>query len=383
MERESVDFIGAIKLIASLMGIESPIKEKNWSSIKESNNPLELSFMFFKNQLLKSNAALDYLQVSRKLNMETISSLGIGYAPADHRVFADFVQEHPNIDFGAMLNEAGYPKLLGRIVFPIFSRQGEIDNFIGRSLRDTPPKYYKVLNQSHLYGINNLYKGKGPVIVVEGPMDFAAMYQNRLRSVSLLGTGMIRRDSVSILRSYGKKLYLALDPDEAGCDATLKAMKILYRCGFIPFVVPLEDDPDVTILRDGKDLFLERLKGSKSGAEWIAHREKGMDAVELFTSIIMCSPDPTIRSIERKVFSDALGVDLREIKPSRDSSEYRTFILSSVKLYDDLYEKVMLGSWPDWLKDEVINSPPPSKTSLSATHKEVEIGLNRLLHTIS
>ena len=86
-----------------------------------------------------------------------------------------------------------YDRFRGRVIFPIFSLSGKTVGFGGRTLFNVDPKYLNspetpIYSKGRmLYGLN-LTKGairdRGYMIMVEGYMDFTALYQAGVKNVA-------------------------------------------------------------------------------------------------------------------------------------------------------------------------------------------------------
>jgi DNA primase len=126
----------------------------------------------------------------------------------------------------------------GRLVFPIRDAQGRLVGFGGRALDDSEPKYLNtpqspVFNKGRLlYG---LYKARdsiregGEAVVVEGYTDVIGTHQEGFtNTVASMGTSLTD-DQVSLLQRIARTVVLALDPDMAGQEATLRSLESSWR----------------------------------------------------------------------------------------------------------------------------------------------------------
>ncbi|MCH7546984.1 MAG: DNA primase, partial [Planctomycetes bacterium] len=126
----------------------------------------------------------------------------------------------------------------GRLMFPIHDRRGRIAGFGARTLDGSNPKYIntpgtRVFNKREtLYG---LHKAATPIreadtaVIVEGYMDAMAAHQYGYKNVvASMGTALTERQ-VAQLRSIATNYVLALDPDTAGQEATLRSLESSWR----------------------------------------------------------------------------------------------------------------------------------------------------------
>lgn len=127
----------------------------------------------------------------------------------------------------------------------------DIVGFGARALdADQNPKY---LNSSEtplydkskiLYGLYhakphlNQYKS---LIVVEGYMDVIALAQYNLPiGIATCGTSLTP-EHIKLIRRHAETVYLAFDNDNAGFDATMRAMKLCYASDIFPQIITLPE----------------------------------------------------------------------------------------------------------------------------------------------
>jgi DNA primase len=130
-------------------------------------------------------------------------------------------------------------------MFPIRGGDGSLLGFGARALDDSSPKYLNspktpIFDKGRiLYGLNFAHdsiKNQGAV-VVEGYMDAITAHQHGFTNVvASMGTALTM-DQASTLRSIASTVALALDPDAAGQEATLRSMESAWGI-FHPFQAP-------------------------------------------------------------------------------------------------------------------------------------------------
>jgi DNA primase len=126
----------------------------------------------------------------------------------------------------------------GRLMFPIHDRRGRVTGFGARALDDSTPKYINTAatpifdKRGTLYGLHlaaEAIRAKSAGIVVEGYMDVLAAHQHgHTNVVASMGTALTGQQ-VSRLKSMATKFILALDPDAAGQEATLRSLESSWR----------------------------------------------------------------------------------------------------------------------------------------------------------
>ena len=98
-----------------------------------------------------------------------------------------------------------------------------------------------------LYGLHVTYKylmATDYAIVVEGPFDFLRVYDTGIKNVvSTLGAAM-SWEQMCLLGRFCSSVFLCYDNDDAGREATDKAVRILKKGGLLPVPVVLDQDPD-------------------------------------------------------------------------------------------------------------------------------------------
>ena len=280
MEIEKLGFMDAVVQLAKKTGVEV-IYEGN-SIVQE--NPLEKkkdeifdlysrtsgTYHYFLTETDMGKFAYDYL-ISRGVTKEIIKKFQLGYSPADRTWLKKFLlSKNYSNEF---LNESGlfskkYPDISffsDRLMFPIFNRKNQVVAFGGRLLHGEGPKY---LNSGEmlqykkgetLYAFNfakeSIRKEKS-VIFCEGYMDVIAYHQAGItNAVAPLGTALTE-DQVRIISSFVDTVYLSFDSDEAGQNATFKAILLCRKMDLPVKIIKLDGgkDPSEILNKFGVDL---------------------------------------------------------------------------------------------------------------------------------
>lgn len=162
-----------------------------------------------------------------------------------------------------------------RITFPVFDENGGILGFGARRTReDNSPKYVNspesplFRKRNVLYGIHEFDRLSDTIFLVEGYMDVISLHRaGILNSAAVLGTAA-GENLCPLLRKLGiRKVILCFDSDDAGRNATLRAIPALGRF-FEVEVMGVEGakDPD------------EYLK-NHSGADFLGLKRKSAGSV--------------------------------------------------------------------------------------------------------
>jgi len=248
MKREGWDFNETLRRLAEKAGVtlvqHTPENDANEQTRQEQSAVLEEAASFFRQQMLNTPAgkkALDYFH-KRGLTDETIKVWGLGYAPSGWTVLLDHLRLK-NVQLGVMVSaglmterEDGsiYDRFRNRLMFPIRGPYGQLVGFGGRVLdpNDTP----KYLNSPAtdlfdkgrlLYGLDLARKSMrsmNQAVIVEGYMDVIGLHQAGFsNAVSPMGTALTE-DQFRLIKRITRNVVLALDPDAAGQNATLKGL---------------------------------------------------------------------------------------------------------------------------------------------------------------
>jgi len=251
MEYEKLNYPEAIEKLASNYNI--PLSyTKGADNSSDDRRILELMQHFYRDNLAKNSAALEYLE-KRGIAKRTIEHFGIGYVGNNSDVINYLKQNQiplpKALEVGILAQgERGdyYARLIERVTFPIYNTAGAIVGFGGRTLSNHPAKYInspqtKLFTKSRLlYGYylakNSIYKEK-KIIVTEGYLDVIMLHQAGFESaVATLGTALTS-EHLPLLKKGEPKIVVAYDGDSAGIAAALKAAKMLSSSGFEGSVV--------------------------------------------------------------------------------------------------------------------------------------------------
>lgn len=287
-EFESLDFLGALKVLADKAGVTIESFEKGTGDTKKRIfDCLEEATLFFQQELKKNNEALIYLK-KRGLAIEIVRDWRIGFAPDDWHILQKHLQtknftlkeieEAGLIKQGEKGNE--YARFRGRIMFPIFDGSSRVVAFSGRILHGdaSEAKYINspetlVFEKSKiLFGYNKAkreMKEKGFTILVEGQMDLLLSHQAGFgNTVASSGTAFTF-EQAEIIKRLSDEIYIAYDSDKAGQNASFRAWKIALRSGLKVKAVTLPEglDPADAILKD-KNIWQKAIESAKSIIEY-------------------------------------------------------------------------------------------------------------------
>jgi DNA primase len=280
-QTESVDFTGALELLADRYGIELEREREDPQAASRRQGRerlLELlarTSAYYERCLWESQEAArarEYL-LGRGLGEEILREFHVGYAPsAWDRVLSASLRG----GFSAReLYEAGlvqrssqsgrlYDRFRARIMFPLADMRGRVLGFGARVLDDAGgesrrgegarrPKYLNTADNTiyhkgrHLYGAHlaRTHAARaGRVILCEGYTDAIALHQAGMHNaVGLMGTALTA-EQVGELGRMAPTVLLALDADSAGQEAMLRAAAVAAKRKLDLRVVPLPAGAD-------------------------------------------------------------------------------------------------------------------------------------------
>lgn len=243
-ELKKIDFSDAVEEVAQLCNFKlnytTTHRQKDISILERYNH-------LFVSALRSSDKAKDYL-IKRNIKQETIDEWQIGYAlptvkqkqQASEYLFLESEMLEANI-FGSD-GDRVFARFSDRLVFPIFTINGKLVGWSGRSLsgRADIAKYLNspqsdVFDKSKLlYG---LHKAKSSistekeVIIVEGHVDVVLSHQAGFKNtVGTQGTALTFQH-IELLKKYDPFIKLVFDGDKAGYAAAVKAAALITQSG--------------------------------------------------------------------------------------------------------------------------------------------------------
>ena len=266
-EIERIDFRDAVKVLAEKENIDiSQYQTATPAYIQKSQDDKEklkrmhkLTQEFFVESLHKSQPALDYLHNKRHLDDKLISEFWIWYANDKHYELLNMLRSKWFSDDDlleaslAKRNANGeiYAFFRNRITFPIYDLMKNVVGFSARVLNpEDAPKYinsaeHRAFEKSKiLYGLSHakqFINTHQKLIVVEWQMD--VIWLARLWCpiwVATSGTALTDQH-VKILKRHTENIYLLFDNDQAGRQATFRALKLCYAQDLFPKIVSLPE----------------------------------------------------------------------------------------------------------------------------------------------
>ena len=293
MEIEGLSYPDAVRALAKRVGMEVPEDEQYQSRYRQQERLWALhkeAARFYHSQLyapIGANA-LQYA-AGRGMPKSILTKFGIGYAPDSWTALVDWLRVKGYTD--QELRDSGlvtvsrkngnlFDRFRDRLMFPIIDVRGNVIGFGGRIMNDKDKSAAKYLNspetlifnkRKNLFALNLAKKSKlGYLILVEGYMDAIALHQFGFDcAVASLGTALTE-DGANLLARYTEQVVLIYDGDEAGQNATKRAIPILEKAGLQVKVLQMRDakDPDEFLKKFGADRFKLLLEESSNRVEY-------------------------------------------------------------------------------------------------------------------
>jgi DNA primase len=286
---ENVDFTGALELLAERNGIElereheDPDAARRRQAQERLMELLARTAAFYERFLWESKEAESarvYL-AQRGLSEATLRAFGVGFAPS---AWDTVLMSSQRSGFKVReLHEAGlvtrsgpegtgrvYDRFRARITFPLANARGHVLGFGARSMgsANRGPKYLNTAENELFHKGRIVYAAHmarasaakaGAVIVCEGYTDVLAMHQAGVTNVvASMGTALTE-DQVGELGRLAPTVQLALDADDAGQEAMLRAARVAAGRKLELRVVPLPAgrDPADVALEEGAEAVRE------------------------------------------------------------------------------------------------------------------------------
>ena len=278
---ENISFYEAVKIIGDSVGIN--VSNKFKIEKKEDKNQVyydmyDLANKFYQNNLF-SNLGVDarnYLE-KRKVDLETIKKFQIGLSlNNDKSLYNLLLNKGYSLE---QINNSGLARdnkdiYINRVIFPLNNVNGLINGFSGRIYHGENLNKYLNTSETPIFkkgeNIYNYFNAKEEtrrkkyVILMEGFMAvIRASTIGVTNCIATMGTSLTK-EQITLIKRLTNTVYLCLDGDNAGVNATINNGKLLLDNNLSVKVIPLTDnlDPDDYIIKYGKDKFLSLIENA-------------------------------------------------------------------------------------------------------------------------
>jgi len=289
-EHEGYSFPEAVKMLAQDAGIpitwdaaeqqaDTPFQRDKRSLLTAHELSAKL-YHYLLNNTEFGSSAKDYLR-SRGMTDKLIDHFMIGYAPDRWDTLTHFLEKREfdleKMEKGGLLlakqDGSGYvDRFRGRIMFPLWDREGKVIGFAGRLMGEGQPKYlnspetilfHKSKSLYHLHHARQEIKKTGRLVLLEGYMDVIKAWDAGVRNgVATMGTSLTE-EHVELIRRMAQEVIICYDGDKAGQAAALKTVPMLEKARLKVLVaqLPQGSDPDDYIADKGPEAFVREVIG--------------------------------------------------------------------------------------------------------------------------
>ncbi len=286
MREETLEYRDAVAFLADRAGIRLPEEDAgDQPQGVGRRRVLEMNLCaarFFRDMLFDPNVGAPgraYIE-KRELKSPIVRRFGLGFAPNSYYALHDWLAKNGFTDeemiagycCAAGRNGKPFDIFRNRLMIPIIDPAGNVIAFGGRVLDDSKPKYLNsgdtpAFKKSRSLFALNFAKThcSERLILCEGYMDVIMLHSAGFENaVATLGTA-ITPDHARLMKKYSPNVVIAYDSDEAGQNATNKALRILAEAGVDATVIRMEGakDPDEYIKKFGKERFADVLAAGR------------------------------------------------------------------------------------------------------------------------
>ena len=294
MEVEGMNFREALEFLARKAGVEiETFNSKRSKEIAEKKERLrkilQISSNFYQHMLIRDKKALNYVFKKRKLSKEIVQDFKVGYAPNGQKILTNFLLKKGfslnDIRDSGLLNRFGGDIFRNRMVITLKDASGEPVGFTGRIIDDelNAPKYLNTPQtllydkSSNIFGLSqakNEIRKTGFAVVVEGNMDVISSHQVDVRNVVATAGTAMTVNHLKALSRFSNDIRLCFDSDQAGINATERAISLGQQAGVELSIITLDQsagqakDPDELIQKD-IELWRKSIANPQPAMEWI------------------------------------------------------------------------------------------------------------------
>jgi DNA primase len=345
-EVEGLDFKETLELLARKAGVDLEQfrgKQSGPGSKQKERlyEVLDLAAKFYQAQLKGNKTALEYLLKKRAFTKETVLKFRLGYSPNTGTALINFLKSKKFTQDEAkavgLITERynGWNDMFrGRIMVPLSDAQGRIVGFTARQLEDDPnaPKYINTPSTllydkgRQAYGLHlakDAIRKQKFGVVVEGNLDVIASHQAGIENVVAAAGTALTEAHLKDLGRYAQDIRFAFDSDQAGINATERAIPLAQKVGVNVSIITIPDgkDPDELVRKEPK-LWQAAIEKHQYAVDWLIDRYKGLLNIETgqgkrqFTDVVL----QVIRGLQDKVEQDHyLGELAKDIGVSREA----------------------------------------------------------------
>ena len=379
MEIEGLSYPDAVRALAKRAGMTVPEDEQYQSRYRRQERLWALNkeaARFFHGALFQPEGAagLEYAG-KRGMPKSTLTKFGIGFASdswdslckaMEAKGYTREEMQASGLVSVSQKNGRIYDRFRNRLMFPIIDVRGNVIGFGGRVMDNSTPKYLnspetEIFNKrKNLFALNLAKKTRlGYMILVEGYMDAVALHQYGFDcAVASLGTSLTE-EHASLLARYTQQVILIYDGDEAGQNATQRAIPMLEKAGLQVKVLKMRDakDPDEYLRKFGADRFRILLEESSNRVEYqlkAIQKKYDLNIDEERVNFITEAADfvsTLVSAVQREVYGNRVA-EAAKISPEAMKIEVQKAYKRRLSREKRKQEKIDLGAGNKSLVDE-------------------------------
>ena len=333
---ENISYGDAIRLLAKEDGFEVGNTDHTSNPHIKDYELMGLSIKYYQNNINSAlgENAIKYLN-DRAIDRETIQKFEIGLSISKQPLTPYLLNKYDLnqlIDLG-LTNTEQKDIFNDRIMIPIHDLNGNPIGFGGRIYQTKDDSKYintkatKIFDKSNiLYNYHRAHTKltkDETIIIMEGYFDVIRASTVGINNcVAPMGTSLTKKH-IQILKKITNKVILCFDGDNAGREATVRAIPLLEEMGMDVKIIRLEEkDPDEFIIKRGKDAFLEKINNPLNVIDFkmqILSEEKNLNDTK-DASIYM---DEMIKELVKEKDDILIELTLKKLS-SRFGMEYET-----------------------------------------------------------
>ncbi len=404
MKREGWDFRTALEELARRAGVElrprTPAQAQAEEEADRLRTLLDAAAQYYHHLLLhapEAETARAYV-ARRGLNSATVAAFTLGYSlpgwdhARTHLTGQGFtVEELVKAGLLVQKEEGGtYDRFRNRLMIPIRDVRGKTIGFGARALDpDDVPKYLNspespLFDKSRtLFGLDlarAAIRREDRAVIVEGYMDVMQAHQAGFANVvAQMGTALTEAQ-LRLLQRATKRLVLALDPDAAGVQATLRGVEVARATleqewepvfdprGLVGYEARL--GAEIRVLRlpagqDPDDLIRE------DPQRWATLVAEATPVVDFYLHILLAGLDPNDTKAKARVVDTLLPV-LRAVANPVEREDYIQKIARALRVDPRAVSARLYGSERQTARRPGVATRVPEEPARTAAEADLE-----------
>lgn len=214
---------------------------------------------FYAKALHKDRAGYEYLKARNLADAVLLETHQIGYCNGSlNQALPKSGEVIEGLKALGVLNEKGNERFYGRVVVPIFDGGGEVCGLYGRRTNDEQARHLYLAGAHRGVWNGAAFKVHQTLLLTESIFDAMSLWQAGFKNaVALYGKEGWTPDHANLLLESGvREMFLCLDNDEAGREATARLKKEVLPALVPSLAVHAVQWPDG--IKDANDFFLSR-----------------------------------------------------------------------------------------------------------------------------